>query len=483
MLSNKNKPKIGFLGGFKRGVFALSLGVALTLSPTQSKAFDLTSVTGGSASDIVSSVTGGLDLNGIIDQLLSSLGDFDGGISDIFNDFDIGGITDMIDSANELLGCLGSDSLDLGSITDNVSGLCSLGGLGDLGGGSIDLSMLSCLSGSSGGDTNPLDQINDLSGKLSSMCGNAVGGGSTGGGSTGGGGLPSGGSFQTPVDYGATMASVSTATEMVGLGVGSKVDGNDIGNAPTPSGDKLSVIDGDDGGVIIKQLEAKPNSSTAKAYRDMDKYTLTLQRLVALNVASSDLSQKLDISKYALPATPLDVKKQEADLVNLTAGFNIDLNALQNAIVDGVRPLYTSINTDTLNDYYVQERKKFQEYVTGDFAKTLETIRLGAYKTIEARYALKLFNMVSDKDYMFDISNQRLSRISPDVRSKFIVKAIIQMNKEVEIKTQMALEKDAIQEAISRTVERAYPASSVFRGDIAKKEIDELLKAVDNAIQ
>ena len=508
MKNSQKTKKNGFLT-------ALSIAVAIAVvTPTQSVAYDpsakTTSSNGNPSQKLAGSIgsaLGGLgniggfldelDLNGKIDSILGSIGDFDGGIGDIFNDFDIGNIFGDMGQMKDILGCFGVDpsSMDLSSITGDLSGLCSLGNFGDIGG--FDLSKLGCLTGGSGSNSsnkNPLDKISGLQDKLGKLCGKASSssGGSTGGtggsgGSTGGtggsGGSTGGSEYVAPTEYSSGMATATTGSTVAGVGVGSDVKDNNVGNAKTPSGDPLSVIDGKDGGIINKVRKEKPNSSTAKAYRDMDKYTLTLQRLVAMNAKKADDEQRLDTRTFGLPATPLDVIQQENDMANLRAGFYVDLRDIQNKIVNAVRAKYQSISTETLSEYYIQEKKVFNEYIKKDFAPELEKIRLGAYKQIEAKWTARLFNMVSDKDYLFDTSNEQLKALPKNLRNKFIVKAMVQMNKETEIKARIALEKAELKEAIDRAIQRAYPASSVFRGDIAKKEIDKLLKAVDTAIQ
>lgn len=83
---------------------------------------------------------------------------------------------------------------------------------------------------------------------------------------------------------------------------------------------------------------------------------------------------------------------------------------------------------------------------------------------------------------MLDTSETRARSYPLEKRNRFRRMAIMQEIKRVEIKTELLRKKRELSENIDRVIARSYPASSLFRGDIAKKEIDEMLKAVDATI-
>jgi len=426
-------------------------------------------------------------INGTIDSVLSGMSDIEGMMDNIFKEFDLDSILNDIVGDNQILGCLAQDvdvnsiikggvgSIDLPALPD---GLCSISSLKEEFGKNIFGEKLTgCLKGNINIETGKLDHIFE---GLEGLCNGTseVGDTSTGGGNPNGeptGWGHSNGNFGSSMEYGTGIIRV-TSVESSGLG---DKDDKPIGEKKYPNNKTVHDIYGKDGGVIMKQALADPSSSTSNAWRHFDVPTLTLKEIVAKKIVgdSGDFNEKI----YKLPATMEDVLKVEGEMATFQGIARPNLFELQNYIIRSVRGKYTSIQTDTLSAYYQEEKKAFDEFVRGNEAIAL--VKQLALKGIEDRYNVILFNKRKEKGYIPDISEARASYIDDARQNKFKFDAIIQMNEEALIKSKMVLEKDKMSEKINKEVALAYPMSSIFRGDIAKREIDALLRAVDQAIK
>ncbi len=433
--------------------------VATTTVETSATATGVSSV-GSAVSGATSGVAGAVSgvtgsINTSIDKIVGNLDIFDGGLSNTFNSFNVGDWQSSITGDNQLLECLVGE-IDLGNLIP--SGICSLNGLGS--------GFSSCLFSGEG-------LASGLSAKLSSLCDPE---------SLLEGSNPLSKEWSAPRSYSSSMTRRTSSMQFGAISdKSSKATPKPLKDILYPSGKTMDYIEDKDGGIISKTARENPNSSTAKAYRELDVATLEMKKLTAQNVKTNDDNEALNESKYSLPPTPLKVMEVENEFASQQSDTYVDLNSLQKYIIKGAREKYAKIKADTLADYYKQEKKVFSEYVksTDRIAKA----RLFVKARIEDKYSLLLFNKKGDSGYLPDISEERAKNINPEKRNQYRFNSMLQMNENAVMKGEMAIEKEEWFESIDRTVDRAYSASSLFRGDIAKKEIDDMLKAVDSAIR
>lgn len=461
---------------FKKTVFVGSLWlmpfsvVSAETQPSPSL-FGDSSVVTSTTSNVTSSVTSLTgSFNTDIDKMLGNLDLFDGGLSSVFNQFDVGNIESSVLGDNELMQCLVGDmDLDL----DLPSGICSLTGIGsDIFGDG----MARCAFK----DQSTLTSLNN---SLRNLCktpdvSNVFGGDDS---VTPDSWNNSTGTYSKPTNYSSGMVRTTTASSTADIGEGTKVKDDNIGTVKLPSGKTLEEAEGKNGGAIARMAKEKPNSSTAKAYRELDVPTLEMKKLAYANNPNPDDEKALDESLFRLPATPLDAIKVENEFAKMQSEFYMDLNELQNYIVKNVRQEYLNIKADTLSEYYKKEKEVFRDFTLNN--EEISKKKIALFASIQDKYALIQFNEKGKEGYLPDISEERARMIHVEKRNKYRFNSVLQMNENSLIKGRLAIEKKEWAEAINRTVERAYSASSIFRGDIAKKEIDEMLKAVDSAIR
>lgn len=415
-------------------------------------------------------------INGSVDSILSNIGSFGDGLGGIFDSFGLDGIQNQITGDNELVGCL-MQNVDLNSLLDQTAGLCSLLSLGNLNGGNfLTGGMIGCAAEAAG-----MDNMADLTRSLSSLCNTtAILGGGNSGWLNPSGGVIGTTTTTTVTTYSPMMTSTSTAPHFTGIKAGA--ESIDLSKAKFKNGETIESIYGEGGGIIERETVNNPNGSTAQSNKELDVPTIVLKELAATQVTNGGGDSELvNETIFGLPATQAKVIEEENKKATAYANTDIDLNTFQNHIVEAARAKFLKIEANTLSEYYEKEKKAYSEFLKND--EVVKIVKQVAYAKIEDKYATEMFLQKGEKNYLPDISETRTRRIHPEKQNQYRFTALLQMNKETLLKMNMAEEKERAEEEIDRTIKRAYSESSIFRSDIAKKEIDEMLKAVDTAIK
>ena len=428
--------------------------VSSGLSTVGSGISSVGSTVGSTVGGVTSSISGVTSsINGSVNDIIGNLDVFDGGLGETFNQFNVGSIQSKITGDSQLLQCL-VGSMDLGLAIP--SGICAITGLGGIN---------QCLYSASGASS--------LTSSLSSLCNPS---------SLLGGSSPAGMGNQAVTAYGSQMVRTTSSVPYASIAdKSSKTPPKPLAETVYPSGKTVNEVYGDGGGAPATNAKEKPNSPAGKAYKELDVPTIELAILALQSRKDVSTDEALNKTVYTLPQTPMDVMEIENHFATDQSNSYVDLNALQKYIVDEVRKKYATLTADTLSDYYVKEKQSFAEFVLAD--ERIAKARVYVKARIEDKYSIMEFNLKGEPSYLPDISETRAEQIHAEKRNKYRFQAVLQMNEVSLLKGQMAIEKEEWFEAIDRTVDRAYSASSIFRGDIAKKEIDEMLKAVDSAIK
>jgi len=429
---------------------AVSSGLSTVGSGISSVGSTVGSTVGGVTSSI-SGITS--SINSSVKDIIGNLDLFDGGLGETFNQFNVGNIKSQITGDSQLLQCL-VGNLNLGLSVP--SGICAISGLGG-----ID----QCLYTASGASS--------LTSSLSSLCNPS---------SLLGGSSPIGMGNQAVTAYGSQMVRTTSAVPYASIpDKSSKTPPKPLADTVYPSGKTVKEVYGDDGGALATNAKEKPNSPAGKAYKELDVPTIELAILALKSKKDVSADEALNETVYTLPRTPMDVMQIENHFATDQTNSYLNLNALQKHIVDEVRKKYATLTADTLSDYYVKEKQAFAEFVKAD--SNISSARMFVKARIEDKYGIMEFALKGKSSYLPDISETRAEQIHAEKRNKYRFQAVLQMDEVSLLRGRMAIEKEEWFEAIDRTVDRAYSASSIFRGDIAKKEIDEMLKAVDSAIK
>jgi len=439
---------------------------------------------------VTTNITFGLSLSDIdissIKSIDKTLGDIDKTLNDYWDKYDIDTLIENSGLDNELLSCLTDgkslkDLISKPSLTLHIDGICgSLGGSGVAGVTDFfDSPLVKCSGISKPSSVISAEKyLNDFCGKGSSSSTRWVLNPESGTWETS---LVTTSGETTSSNYDSiTVVGVGTVEDTVTGGFNPSGNENELSEKKYRNGKTTQEILGDNGGIVINNAFANPNGSDATALRENRVKTLLLKEMASkINPDGST-----DESNILLPATKLEALK----VTNATAeiiGMSItDLNGLTDRIVQEARKKYIEIEADTLDEYYQKEKKAFMDLTKKDevVSAYIASVKQKTIDGISAKYAIKLFKLKKQKGYIFDPSQSTAMRISKN-KDIFIFNSLIQNSIESELKGEEAIEKRKAIQAIDKAIYNAYPLSSIFRPDIAKKEIDALLKAVDTAIK
>ena len=430
----------------------------------------------------VDDVVGALGISGSLDDVIGGIGDINDLVDNIFGEFDLSSISSGIAGDNNILGCL-AQNIDISNLLGglDIDGLCGLLDIESQLGGDIFGGTTGCLLDATGvSDVLGLGSL----GGLSSLCsghgsgdtsgGDTSGGGSTSGGDTSGGGSTSGGGTLSSNQF-DSVAVIATNVELDGTGGSTKTTKKPLGERKYPSGLTVNELKDTDGGYVAKGAKENPNSALGKMWEGLNVADQELQTM-ALKIKTGATAEDV-----RLPATIKKVEEKEDGVADVQFELYPNLYSLQNSIAKRVRASYASLEAETIEEYFAKEKKAFSDFVSKD--KEIAIIKEKAYKAIEGKYAILLFSLKEKEGYMTDISETRARAIPLPQRNLFRWNSILVSNRNTVLKSRMAREKREMEEAIKRTVARAYPVSSIFRADIANKEIDAMLKAIDTAIK
>jgi len=280
--------------------------------------------------------------------------------------------------------------------------------------------------------------------------------------------------------------------------------------------DEANGTDGEvtTGGYIYKELKEDPMGSTAVAINSFDKATLVLKDYVLKATGKSD------ISKLKLPKT----KAQSIDLIDETVQLSTRLDVDFNEFTDTLtRKLMSVVSADDTVEaknkhklmkvavekgYFDRNGKRFTKNRKGQYhirdlslaqyraieqnltAEYFESNKSGLadiYKAVEyeakAEYASEQLLMSSDPNYIADPSEARLAYIKDSQKNAFKYAALIQQEKNKKLKYKLAMKVKHKKQLIDLAKNMAQIRAARFRDDIAKAEIEDLLKKVDESVK
>jgi len=239
-----------------------------------------------------------------------------------------------------------------------------------------------------------------------------------------------------------------------------------------------------EGGFLISKIEDDPQGSTAVAFNSFDKATLVLKSL-AVKTKGTD-----DTSVVQLPKTKGASLDLEDESVQIQTRLNADIHDFSDTLTrklraDYINPAKIEIGSGdtmlTLAEYRAKEKN-----VTADFYEDKKSGLAAIYEAVENEAKAKLASaellMTADPNYIADPSEARLRYIKGSQRNAFKYAAIIQQEKNKQMKLKIALELKHKKQLIDIAKRQAQIRSRIFRDDIARNELALLLAAVDEAI-
>lgn len=432
-----------------------------SIAPMMSCAFDLSDITGTST------------------EIDKGIGQVNAAIENI-SGVNLKNITEKTSIDNELISCLaGSTNLTniLGG-APRIDGICGMIDSGLNMGSILGDPVARCLMmGSS-------KQVTSMQNSLKSFCNgtyNTGGSGANGWGWTSGTG--NGSSTVTSTRTYSPIGIAATAIEVEGANGGvptTSSEEKDLGDKTFPSGiTGKELYSGNDGGKIYENMKGDLNSADAMAIKTNNKNTLILKEMAL------KMNNTTDESTVHLPQDKLAVIKEENAVANIVALGEVDYSALTDYLVREARRTFVGITADSLDEYYKKELQAYLSMVKNDakVSKEIASIKENAMRAIGYRYEMKLMELKKDPNYIFNPSYTVEAITKPEYKDEFKAMSLFQMNEEAAIKSDMAKEKRKVSMQIDKTVQDAYHLASIFRADIAKKEVDEILKAVDKSIE
>lgn len=407
----------------------------------------------------IQSLSGLTSINSLVGDFIGSLSGISSSIDNVFSQFNLGGIQSQISGINDLMQCFGT-GFDMSGL--NLDGICSTlqkgNGLGAfstclVSGNGLDLSSLCGGSGSS---------VNLDTGEVIPA-----------GGDTSGARVVPNNTLKLDATSMSTVATVTySGINESGAGASKKV--KDITYPSGIKGDEL--FGGASGGAVNKKADEVPAGSEAKARSSQDLATLYLSE-----VAIAQKGKNMRGSDMRLSANKVNMKQSIFDNAQQIADATQDFDGVMGSIITKAQPKFVAIEADTLTDYEVKEGKSYRETVDADESyKQLTTLN---NEITKMKYAPKFQKLISERGYIFDPTEATASKLAPEQQAEFRFRAFMQIAKEMDIANQMAVEMTVNRQLKETMIRRGRYGASIFRSDIALKEIDALLKAVDQTIR
>lgn len=432
-----------------------------SIAPMISCAFDLGNITGSSS-----------EIDNGIGQVNTAIENISG--------VNLNSIIEKTSVDNELISCL-AGSTNLTSIlggAPRIDGICGMMGSGLNMGSILGDPVARCLM------TGSSKQVTAMQDSLKSFCNgtyNAGGSNADGWGWTSGTG--NGNSNTAPARTYSPVGVVGTAIEVEGANGGvptTSSEEKDLGEKTFPSGvTGKDLYSGADGGKIYENMKGDLNSADAMAVKTNNKNTLILKEMAL------KMNGTTDENSIHLPQDKLAVINEENVVANVVALGEVDYFALTDFLVREARKTFTSITANSLDEYYKKELQAYLSMIknNANVSKEIASIKENAMRAVGYRYEMELMKLKKDPNYIFNPSYTVEAITKPEYKDEFKAMSLFQMNEEAAIKSDMAKEKRKVSMQIDKTVQDAYYLASIFRADIAKKEVDEILKAVDRAIE
>jgi len=420
-----------------------------------------------------SSPISSLSDNSDIEEIIKLITSINGELDEYFNQLNLDNIANQIGGDSTLFSCM-TQGLDLDNILPKTSfdGICRSLNFDKAG---IDLSSIAKCTGMK------IPSLSD-NGSLSKFCNKD---GTSADGSIDSS-LKIGGAINKPTKlnpkgatYSATINAVTGSIELGGIpNATAKDKPKKIEERKFPSGKTGDELFKKDGGALSKEAKKYPNGSTANALKEFNKEVLVLKEIALETTGTTD------VSSIKLPATKADAINETDNVAQTIASQRAKYEFITNYIVNKVQQKFKDIDansTNSIEEYYKKEKEAYKNFVEND--KTLQiltTLDATALKTMGANL-LRLESLRAD--YINDPSQTRADTIVKEQRAKFKYLSLIQNIRNAQLKTKIAIEISDRNQEIRKVIRQAYSRASLWRGDIAKKEIDTMLSAVDQIIK
>jgi hypothetical protein len=217
-----------------------------------------------------------------------------------------------------------------------------------------------------------------------------------------------------------------------------------------------------------------------------DKPTMVLKTLAVMTKGTDDINETL------LPATKAQSMDTEDEIVQLQTRMAVNFHQfgdtltrlLRREFLDKVEVLNEKGKADDLvSQAYYEAREK---NATKSFFTSKKSGLAAIYKGIEdeakARMASEMLLMTADPNYIADPSEARAALVKPSQRNAFRYAALIQQEKNKMLKLKYASIIKRKQQMVDLVKQQSYIRASVFRDEIAKFKLEELLKKADESV-
>jgi len=248
-----------------------------------------------------------------------------------------------------------------------------------------------------------------------------------------------------------------------------------------------------DGGFLLSQAKKDPYGSTAVAFNSFDKATIVLKTIAATTKGTDDINETL------LPVTKAQSIDSEDEAVQLQTRMAMDFNQFGDTLTRLLRREFLD-KAEVLthpkpknppkgwaphlaSEALYESREK---NVTHEFFTSKKSGLSAVYKGIEdeakARMASEMLLLTADPNYIADPSEARAALIKPSQRNKFRYAALIQQEKNKQIKLKYALEIKRKQQQIDILKRQAQIRASIFRDEIAVHELRHIMMDADKSV-
>ena len=253
-----------------------------------------------------------------------------------------------------------------------------------------------------------------------------------------------------------------------------------VGKITDEDGNEYTV----EGGYQYASLEDDPKGSTALAHTKFDKPTIYLKDF-ALKTIGTD-----DASAVRLPATKMESIKLVDETVAQQTRQHLDIPQFVDGLVTALRRLYTDpskldvgVPPDMISlAEYAKKEKEVAHNFFSDRASGLAQIYEGVENEAKAKLGSMLLLENARDDAIMDPSESRLRYIDASQHNAFRYAALIQQERNKQMKLKVSLELKRARILIDIAKRQATIRASIFRDDIARNEIDLLLEAVDQSV-
>jgi len=226
-----------------------------------------------------------------------------------------------------------------------------------------------------------------------------------------------------------------------------------------------------------------------------DKATIFLKTLAATTLEDNKTGEpSLDAGAIRLPDTHGDSIDNVDEVVNLQVRMTSDLNQFGDTLTRALQKEFSQIDLqpkDAKNGkshlmsfarYQYEEKKAARKYFKSK-KSGLAKIYEGIENEVKAKLASEMLLMTTDPNYIADPSEARAALIKPSQRNQFRYAALIQQEKNKQLKLKYALEIRRKQQMIDIIKQQAIIRASLFRYETVKHELEHLLKKADESIR